>query len=284
MNGQQLEIPGHVFKGHHDDNDRTRLLKDVLRVSVKLQEDEGGRKPARRLALSTAQPAPKARKDRQRRSLSSAVSMRELATCQDTDMPFISMAGCNEDAIPLLSCGSRISALYTKLQESDQQLRTLAREAGEQEQASRDMDDPLEDIRITNRPEDENPRVIRAHKDQAAYDFIKKHARFHKLEEWQEFCDTSEGYSQMRDFIPRTNKHHPNLALLDHKVVASPEKLQKAIWSSPPPATEAMHHVSSLRNRRMGGGAKTMKARINLQVSTEPSLKRGNPHMQSCHL
>lgn len=284
MAGQQLDVPGHVFKSSHDDNDRTRLLKDVLRISVKLQEDEGGRKAPRKLALSTAQPPPKARKDRTRRSLSSAVSMRELATCQETDMPFISLAGCDEDALPLLSCGSRISALYTKLQESDQQLRTLAREAGEQEQSIKDMDDPLEDIRITNRPEDENPRVIRAHKDQAAYDFIKKHAKFHKLEEWQEFCDTSEGYSQMREFIPRKHQHHPNLALLDNKVLVSQEKLQKAIWSSPPPAaTEPMHHVSSLRNRRMGG-AKTMKARINLQVSTEPSLKRGNPHMQSCHL
>lgn len=277
MNAPELDIAGHVYKAHHDDNDRTRVLKDVLRSSVAIQEENGGKKQPRKVALSMMQTAPRPRKDRTRRSLSSAVSMRELANCQETDTPYMSMAGMDDDSLSLMSCGSRISGLYKRLQASDSQLRTLAKEGDAQEEAAKNAEDPEEDIKIMHRPEGDDPRASRARNernDRVVYDFIAKHARFHKLEELQENLDTSEGYAGMREFIPRKHQHHPNLHLLDSKVLTNPEKLQRAIWSTPQPATEAIQNVSSLRNRRVGPG-KTMKARINLQVSTESPMRGG---------
>lgn len=278
MISQELHIDPEVFKMNHEDNERTRLLKDVLRSSVKLQEEEVGKK-TRKVNLSEPQAAPKSRKDRKRRSLSSAVNMRELANCQETDLLYMGMSQADDHSLQLLHCGSRISSLYKRLQDSDLQLRTLENGSEAQYQGAK-SEDQNDDIRIVNRPEDENPRTVRARQDRAAYDFVSKHAYFQRLEELQEDCNASDSIEALRQIIPRRHSQHPNLGLLDNKVLTSPEKLRKAIWSPPPATTDAKQMANSLRHRKTLKCGNTTKARINL-AATAPTLKREGVGMRS---
>merc|ERR1719221_1421295 len=101
--------------------------------------------------------------------------MRELASCQETDAPYMSMAGMDDDSVSLMSCGSRISGLYQRLQASDSHLRTLAKEADAHEEAAKNAEDPNDDIKIMHRPEDGDPRAVRARSERnerVVYDFI----------------------------------------------------------------------------------------------------------------
>lgn len=312
MYGDDLEIPSHVFKITHEDNDRTRLLKDVLHSSMATQEKKPGQSQTRQMG-SNVMAANKPRKDRTRRSMT-AVSIRELANCQETDMVYCDMAGAGEDSLPLLSCSGRISNLYKKVHASEIQLRSHSMEADVQEQARQSNEDPADDVRIVSRPEDDKLKTsMRArstgmhHKDGTWHqyckcggckiavwkgigkkeediddpridDFIAKHARFPKVEELQEKCEKSDSFEGLRAFIPRSaarHQQHPNLVLLDRKVLDDPAKLQRAIWSTAPVQAEAVPS-NSLRNRRLGKA----KARINMQVDTA-QFRRGSSGMRS---
>jgi len=295
MYGDELEIPNHVFKITHEDNDRTRLLKDVLHSSMALQEKKPGQSQPRQMGSGMALASNKPRKDRTRQL--TTVSIRELANCQETDMVYCDMAGAGEDSLPLLSCSGRIANLYKKVHASDIQLRTLSTEADVQEQARQSNEDPADDVRIVNRPEDEKlktsmrarstPMIHKASRKKAEEnfddpridDFIAKWATFPKVEELQEKCEKSDGFEGMRAFIPRRqgqHQQHPNLVLLDRKCLTDPAKLQRAIWSTAPLQTEAVPS-NALRNRRLGKA----KARINMQVDTNPQFKRGSTGIRS---
>lgn len=273
----RLDIPQQIYKFSHEDNERTRLLKDVLRNSVALQEDgAGGKKQPRKVALSLMQaPQRTTRKDRVKRSGSLA-----LSTMQENDAVCTELAGVADMSPLLRSCGTRVSGLAATLHASDRRLKEMEERDKAEHQASSSAD-PHGEIRIMDRPE-EDPRAIRARNDRVVYDFIAKHARFHKLEEFKAAVDEAEGYEGMRELIPRRTcvppslPRHPNMVLLDDKVLTDPRKLRRAMWSTAPSkAEEAKARESAVAS------AKKAARRLNVTVDLSPkqsTTKRAPTH------
>lgn len=305
---EPLAIPQHTYKVSHDDNDRIRLLKDVLRTSVALQENEG-KKQSRKVQLSGG-PMPAKRKDRTKKLGNAPLNMKELSNCEEHDRLLLDMAGHHHDESPLLkTCGSRVSQLAAQLQVADEKLKTLTltrrglpsptqQSPAEHQQKSRDLGatlgatamdgdvalaggsssssaavDPIGEIRIMDRPK-EDPKLIGARNDRVVYDFIAKHARFHRLEDLRDGVENAEGYDGLRQLIPKKNTYHPNLVLLDDKVLEDPERLRRAVHAPAP---------SQLESRRTQGKfISPMRARLrsDLQVDVTSSLSRSRGNRQ----
>lgn len=277
---EQLSIPAHTIRVVHDDSERTRLLKEVLRSSVELQETEAQGKPRqpRRVALSVA-PPPRARRDRSKKRGARTLDLRELSECQEGDALCVEMAGVvafdgAEEVSPLLEqCGQRISRLCARLQASEKELR--AAEARVPATASAGGGAAGgggggQEIRLMHRS-DEGPGAARARGERVVYDFVAKHAHFARLEELKDTVDRSEGFEGLREVIPRRFQHHPNLVLLNDMLLREPDKFREAIWSAPAPPKPA-HQPAKTRLQQ--------RTSANLQVSTDLDLAAGLRRMR----
>jgi len=248
---EEFDIPSHIYRISHDDADRTRLLKDVLRSTAKLQEENGKKKNRGRLALK-GQASPPARRDRSKKKATSQVTLTELAACQESDELFASIGSHDGEPSSLLAtCGQRISGLCEKLRLSDKQLKIAAAEAKAAEACDTA---PENEIRIMDRPE-ESLGTTRARKDRVVYEFVAKNAHFARLEEYKDKMDQAQGYEGLRKLVPERFKHHANMTFMDDTVLWDPSKLQDAIWKGPSqnPHTDLRTKLES----RMAVGLKT---------------------------
>lgn len=229
---ERLIIPVASMRVYHDDTERTRLLKDVLRSSHAMQENEGGAKQPRKMVLSMDHPMIRGpKKDRTKRKSGLGPDLAELEASQEEDNLCATVANVEELSPLLRHCGSRIGSLCATLQASEEQFQGVAgfsRPGSRALQASGAKVD--NGIRIADRPED-SAGVMRARTDRVVFDFIAKHARFDKLEEFKDSIDRCEGYEDLRGLIPRRHQGHPGLALLDDSVLTDPAKLRDVIWN-----------------------------------------------------
>jgi len=257
--GPEFDVPAHIFRLSHDDGHRTKLLKDVLRSSAKLQEENGKKKQPRKIGFSKGEATPPAaRRDRSRRKTASGVTLTELAACQESDEAFAAMASGGDSSPLLKTCGQRISGLCERLRLADRQLKTTSAEA----KAAEACDvAPENEIRIMDRP-DEAPGIARARNDRVVYDFVSKHAHFTRLEDFKDKVDKAAGYEGLREIIPQRFKHHPNMTLMNDTVLTDPAKLREAMWNRPKPPG-ANSELTDLRTKLQSRMAVGLKASTN---------------------
>mmetsp|Transcript_91502 Transcript_91502/g.262009 ORF Transcript_91502/g.262009 Transcript_91502/m.262009 type:complete len:300 (+) Transcript_91502:139-1038(+) len=274
----QFDCPAHLYRHSHDDDRRTRLLKDVLRSTASLQEQEGKGK-SRKLGALAMGPSPTAvRISRPRRVAHSTVNLQELSECQEGDELCLALVGPSSDDVdssppsPLLrNCGRRITGLCEKLQEAEKTLRKVQSET--KLAATSDIGSESE-IRIMDRPE-ESPAVVRARNDRVVFDFVKNHATFDKLEAYKDTVERAQGYEGLREVFPRRFQYSASMFLLNDTVLKDPEKLKAAIWA--PTAVDghfggtgrgAGSNADLRKNRLQSRAAVGLKVNTNTDSST----------------
>lgn len=237
---EQFACPPHVYRHSHDDDYRTKLLKEVLRSTAALQEAENKGKSRSRNFMSVEGPSFRAKKPMPRRTTPVEISLQDLAACQHLDEESLAMVGSAADAgeglpaSPLLrGCGKRIAALCGRLEEAEA---TLSRVQSETKLAASSGLHSDSEIRITDRPEE---ALVRARNDRVVYDFVSKHATFDRLEAFKDTVERAEGMEALRQVFPRRFHYHPNMVYLNDDVLKDPAKLKAAIWSQHSPKESA---------------------------------------------
>lgn len=230
-----LRITAKTYRLSHDDTEHAKLMKDVLRSGISVQDDETDKKELSQLTLSFVQGAPRTRRrGRTSHNSGTALSMREVARFQERDTLCAGMAGV-EDLSPLLrSCGRRISALTASMQAEERKLKAVTQRHLDMK-ASGNLDAFHNNIRVIEKA-DEDPRAMRTRNDQVVYNFVAAHAHFDKLEELEQALKASHGYDALRAIIPHKQNHTDEVSL-DSELFCDKRKLQRTMWTTAPSQT-----------------------------------------------
>mmetsp|Transcript_82940 Transcript_82940/g.173658 ORF Transcript_82940/g.173658 Transcript_82940/m.173658 type:complete len:286 (+) Transcript_82940:156-1013(+) len=226
--------PAHIYRHSHDDNKRTRLLKEVLRSTISLQEQEMKNKSRGLGGFSGQVPPPARGTRRQRRKATQTAMMGDMnldfVLSAEMDEMCLAMVGDEADngGTPLSSllrgCGERITRCASDLQEAS---RTL-RQAQSETKLSRDMFDQ-DEVRFADRKEGSTPEV-RAQNERVIYDFVAKHNRYKALDDLQDAVNKSDSWESLKALFPNRDGFRTGMYLLNDNVLGNRKMLKAAIW------------------------------------------------------
>ncbi|CAK9038380.1 unnamed protein product [Durusdinium trenchii] len=248
------------------DSERTRLLKQVLQSSSRLQ---------RELRVTLGTPAPKASKfssfdptaskpkeqlPSDRIASSSLKDRLQLCAqghseiCEDCDA-----GDLGREMSPVLkSCGERIGSLSGKIFSLEDQL-TLR--GGVLPQREEDSSLAIEII-----PHGQQASAATRQKEEAADRALASHARFASLEELQENLQKhASSYDDLRQLFPRRHRWNPNLYLLTDETLKNPHEFKEAVWRKLPKEEDDIHRNNtrgSVRWRRSGSPKRAGSKRV----------------------
>lgn len=239
------------------DSERTRLLKQVLQSSSRLQRELriALGTPATASRFSPPDSAPTKSKEQLPHDdkLAAASLKDKLQLCAQGHEEICDDHGGSSAALemsPVLkSCGERIGNLSGKLFSLEDQLilrgGVLARE-----------EDRSPAIEIV--PHGQQASAATRHKaEEAAERALMQHALFKPLEDLQETLQKDPSYEDLRQLFPRRYRWNPNLYLLTDETLKNP---QDAVWRKLPKDTDDDLDASNARNkfhwRRTGSPAR----------------------------
>ncbi|CAK9038379.1 unnamed protein product [Durusdinium trenchii] len=215
------------------DSERTRLLKQVLQSSSRLQ---------RELRVTLGTPAPKASK---------FSSFDPTASKPKEQLPSDRIASSSlKDRLQLCAQG------HSEICEDQLTLR-----GGVLPQREEDSSLAIEII-----PHGQQASAATRQKEEAADRALASHARFASLEELQENLQKhASSYDDLRQLFPRRHRWNPNLYLLTDETLKNPHEFKEAVWRKLPKEEDDIHRNNtrgSVRWRRSGSPKRAGSKRV----------------------
>ncbi|CAJ1348656.1 unnamed protein product [Effrenium voratum] len=213
-----------LARSSSNDSERTRLLKQVLSSSARLQ---------RELRVTLGTPATKgskfstfttAAKKKQELPVNATESLPDkLQLCAQGHDDICESINPHEMSPVLKSCGERIGLLSDKLSAAQEQLVLRAGSLPEREE------DDSHVIEIVARGQQASA-ATRHRAEAAAERALMQHARFGALEDLQGVLQQSFEYDDLRKAFPRRSRWNPNLYLLTDETLKNPQEFKDAVW------------------------------------------------------
>lgn len=243
------------------DSERTRLLKQVLQSSSRLQRELRitlGTPAATASRFSPPDSAPTKSKEQlpPDDQLAAASLKDKLQLCAQGHEEICEErgAGAALEMSPVLrSCGERIGTLSGKLFALEDQ---LILRGGVVARGEEDGSPAIEIV-----PHGQQASAATRHKaEEAAERALMQHARFKPLEDLQETLQKDPSYEDLRQLFPRRYRWNPNLYLLTDETLKNPQEFKEAVWRKLPKDTDEDLEASNGRNkfhwRRTGSPAR----------------------------
>jgi len=223
----------HNLRHSAGDNDRSRLLKEVLRSS----DDHLSSSQAllnERLGKAALQMSPKAKKTAKSKVSHSPLdadlsqTLEELLAAErDIQGPIAEHFATMGLSRTLRGCGERISGLRTRSEKADTKFET------EYPTGRHPTAEEVEGISFAPElPGDEAAIAERRRADRATMDYLRQNIHFDQLDQLEKKIEAADGYEGLRGEFARKSKKcgHPCLILLSDKAMKDP-----ALWAEAMP-------------------------------------------------
>jgi len=220
------------------DSERTRLLKQVLVSSSRLQRElriAMGTPAATASRFSPPNSAPSKSKEQppdDNLAISSLKDKLQLCAqgheeiCEESHVSGAGHIG-HEMSPVLKSCGERIGNLSGKLFSLEEH---LVLRGGV---VPRSEEDKSPAIEIAPHGQQASA-ATRQKAEEAAERMLMQHARFKPLEDLQATLQKEPSYEELRPLIPRRHRWNPNLYLLTDVTLKNPQEFKEAVWRKLP--------------------------------------------------
>lgn len=278
---EEMDMPMNFTRMRFDDTKRTRILKEVLRDSVRLHESAKMESPSKFKTTAKAVHATRAMgslglkaKLKQREAkllanpvMASAMGLEKLHSSEKLDDNCIEMAGAEELSPLLRNCGRRIGGLCNKLLDiRPNSAAMLEREACEIRK---------EHVDVFARPPDEAVGVVQSRVDRQVDKYLAENVKFQSLEELTQALDKAESFSEIRKLFPERCKYHPLVPTLTNHSLEDPEEFRRRIRSNkrnPRVETRITTTRATLKFRAVPAFTSPVSGRTKRQDQSSPSL------------